>query len=78
MKKMEKSLVLGGVGMWLLAAACATPPEPFEYKQNNDLKPGPGIFTGEEGVFTIYGRPNPAEKTPGDSEEATRDDPVGQ
>ena len=78
MQKLKRSLILGGVGMWLLLAACATPPEPFEYKQSNDLKPGPGIFTGEKGVYTIYGRPKPAENSPGNSEEATPDDPVGQ
>lgn len=78
MQKLKRSLILGGVGMWLLLAACATPPEPFEYKQSNDLKPGPGIFTGEEGVFTITSRPMPAEKAAGDSKEAIQEDPVVQ
>lgn len=64
MKKLGRLLVLGVVGMWLLLAACATSPEPFEYKQSNDLKPGPGIFTGEEGVYTIYSRPKPEQKAP--------------
>lgn len=38
-------------------SACATAPEPFEYQQNNELKPGPGLLTGEEGVYTIHGPP---------------------
>lgn len=78
MQKLKRSLILGGVGMWLLLAACATPPEPFEYKQSNDLKPGPGLFTGEEGTFTIYGRPKPAEEAAVDPEEAISEDPAVQ
>jgi len=56
MKVLKYMVVLGGVGLGLLAG-CATPPEPFEYHQSNELKPGPGIFTGKEGVYTIYGTP---------------------
>ena len=41
----------------LWVAGCATPPEPFEYEKSNELKPGPGIFTGEQGTYTIYGPP---------------------
>ena len=56
MNTLKRLLVLGGVGLWLLAG-CATPPEPFHYQPDNELKPGPGLFTGEDGVYTIYGPP---------------------
>ena len=65
MKTSRRIVVLSVLAAWLLAG-CATPPEPFEYQQSNELKPGPGIFTGEEGVYTIYGPPpQPAEDNPG-------------
>ncbi len=56
MKTLKRLMVLSGVGFWLLAG-CATPPQPFHYQPDNELKPGPGIFTGKAGVYTIYGRP---------------------
>jgi hypothetical protein len=56
MKTMKRMMVLAGVGLWLLVG-CATPPEPFHYQPDNELKPGPGLFTGKEGAYTIYGRP---------------------
>ena len=56
MNTIKRLMLLGGVGLCLLAG-CATPPEPFHYQSDNELKPGPGIVTGEEGVYTIYGRP---------------------
>lgn len=56
MNTMKRLMVLCGAGFWLLAG-CAAPPEPFHYQPDNELKPGPGLFTGEEGVYTIYGKP---------------------
>ena len=42
--------------LWLVLglAACAVSPEPYEYEPDNELKPGPGLFSGEEGKFTIF------------------------
>jgi len=37
---------------------CAVTPEPFEYQPDNELKNGPGLLSGEDGVFTIYRKPN--------------------
>ena len=79
---LQRLIMLGVVAVWLMAG-CATPPEPFEYQQSNELKPGPGIFTGEEGVYTIYGTPpQPAEedKAGGSGEEDPEkpDDPDAQ
>lgn len=62
MNTLKRLLMLVGLVSTLLVAGCATPPEPLEYQPNNELKPGPGILTGEEGVFTIYGEPTPAQK----------------
>jgi hypothetical protein len=56
MNTLKRLLMLGGVGLWVLAG-CATPPQPFHYQPDNELKPGPGLFTGEAGVYTIYGTP---------------------
>ena len=79
METLRRIVVLGVLAAWLLAG-CATPPEPFEYQQSNELKPGPGIFTGEEGVYTIYGPPpEPAAEDAGASGEegpAPPDDPA--
>ncbi len=39
----------------LALSACATSScKPFEYETDRELKPGPGLFTGETGVYTIY------------------------
>jgi len=61
--------VLAGLVLWLLVG-CATPRQPYDYQQSNELKPGPGIFTGEEGVYTIYGPPPKEEKEPKPEQEA--------
>ena len=55
--------------MYLLVAAaliagCATSLQPFDYHDDRDEKPGPGLFSGEEGGFVIHGGDvdNPPEK----------------
>ena len=70
MNTMKRLIIMGGLAVSLLLAACASSPEPFEYEQNNELKPGPGLLTGEEGVYTIYGEPGPVEKEEPAFEEA--------
>jgi len=62
-----------------LLIGCASRTEPFVYEPSNELKPGPGIFTGEEGAFTIYGRPlaDPDEPgLPGEESWVEPDDPA--
>lgn len=44
-------MVLLGFG----ADGCAWKTQPFEYHDGRDEKPGPGLFSGEEGGFIIYG-----------------------
>jgi len=52
---------LGGVGGVLLLAACAGGAQPYTYQSENELKPGPGLFTGKEGMWTVVG---PSQTTP--------------
>ena len=70
MNTLKRLIVLAGVVLGLLFAGCATPPEPFDYQKSNELKPGPGIFTGDEGSYTIHGPPpKPAKEAAETSEE---------
>jgi hypothetical protein len=39
----------------IAVAGCAASPQPFAYHDDRDEKPGPGLFSGEEGGFVIYG-----------------------
>ena len=66
-KRIVKGWVLGAI---LCLAACATSPEPFEYKDTNEVKPGRGVFTGEDGRWTIYRQPMPEETQAPPAEEA--------
>lgn len=45
----------------LAVNGCAVTPEPFDYHQDNELKQGPGLFSGEDGAFTIYRKPMASE-----------------
>jgi hypothetical protein len=46
-------------------AACSSAPKPFEYHDVREEKPGPGLFTGEEGGVVIRSNPGAAEATGG-------------
>jgi len=70
MEGLMKGVGFGGWLMVLAAAAglfpiaCANPPKPFVYESDRELQPGPGLFSGEDGMFVIYGKsedPEPAE-----------------
>lgn len=54
--KRRLTALLGAVA---LLAACSTAPEPFEYRSNREMKPGPGLFSGEDGVFQIVAPTKP-------------------
>ena len=36
--------------------------EPLEYTPTSEIRPGPGLFTGEKGAFYIYGDDKPIPK----------------
>jgi hypothetical protein len=69
MNTMKRCIVLAGLVLSMGLVGCASSPEPFDYQQSNELKPGPGLLTGEEGVYTIYGPPPVEEKQPAPAEE---------
>jgi len=54
-----------------LIVGCATAPEPFEYEPDNELKPGPGLFSGEDGAFTVYSNSRQPEEEPADESNIT-------
>ena len=37
--------------------ACASAPKQFEYHDDREEKPGPGLFSGEDGGLIIPGKP---------------------
>ena len=40
--------------VFLLATACARI-EPMEYTEIHEIQPGPGLLSGEQGSFVLYG-----------------------
>jgi hypothetical protein len=51
----QEFLVMLAAALIAGLAGCATSPQPFDYHDDRDEKPGPGLFSGEEGGFVIYG-----------------------
>lgn len=41
--------------MAALMAGCAVSPQPFDYHDDRDEKPGPGLFSGDRGGVVVYG-----------------------
>lgn len=75
MKPKWKHAVMAGVISAVLGiSGCGLNPQPFEYHNDLDEKPGPGLFSGDEGGFVILGEKSkqeiPDEKTPTDSEKS--------
>ena len=60
MPKKYNIMLTGVLGALLVLGACAHS-EPFAYESYNEVKPGPGVFTGEKGTWTIYRQEMPAE-----------------
>jgi hypothetical protein len=52
----------------MMTSACATKPEPFVFQPENDGIQGPGILTGEDGLWTIIGS-SPTDKNEGTASE---------
>ncbi len=51
-KTITKLVLLAAVPT-LILTDCTTPPMPFTYESDREPKPGPGLFSGEDGVFKI-------------------------
>lgn len=49
---MRRWLILWLLGIWL--SACAA--EPFDYTPADEIPPGPGLLSGEDGEFVVYRR----------------------
>lgn len=71
MRAIKRLTAMGVAATTLVLAACATAPQPFDYRPGDDLKPGPGLFSGKDGAFTIHGSPAPAETKPSSDENKT-------
>ncbi|MBU1232449.1 MAG: hypothetical protein KKD01_12190 [Proteobacteria bacterium] len=54
--------------IYLLLSGCVG--EEYTYVDDRDLKPGPGLLSGKDGVITVYGTPLPAQES---SEKITED-----
>ena len=50
---------------------------PYTYHDDREEMPGPGLFSGEDGVFTIWGKSseNPPQAARGDNDEETKEPP---
>ena len=77
-KKLPSWVERAAVALMLAAAAvmfagCAAY-KPYEYHDDREEMPGPGLFSGENGVFTLYGKKsaNPAQDA-ADPEEGDKD-----
>jgi hypothetical protein len=53
--QMSKSLYLAFLLVTLLAAGCAHM-QPFEVQPADQIPPGPGLFSGDDGEFVIFRR----------------------
>ena len=76
MNSFRRKLILMVVFIVITASGCATSPEPYDYggfdqeiqTGPGELQEGPGLFSGDDGVFTIYRKPATTE------EEAAKED----
>lgn len=69
MKVIVALIQAGALSVGLLLAGCGG--EPYTYVPEHELKPGPGLVTGEDGEFTII-------ETPLDSKKQDEPDPSKQ
>ncbi len=48
-RALTAALLLAALALWSCAGV-----EPFDYRSDRELKPGPGLFTGEAGAAVLY------------------------
>ncbi len=46
--------LVAALGALLLVTACAGV-KPFEYTEIHEIQPGPGLLSGNDGEFVLYG-----------------------
>jgi hypothetical protein len=63
----RKSTILV-LALAITICSCATSPQPFEYQSDREFHQGPGLFSGEDGYFTIYRQPVSVDKEPANKE----------
>jgi hypothetical protein len=73
MKKLRKGLIVLAAVLLVGLNGCSTSPKPFEYETHRELKPGPGLFSGEDGYFKIYQQQHPS-KGKSDKGSETKED----
>jgi hypothetical protein len=83
MKRLETPrIVLAAIMAAGLLTGCALY-QPYEYSDERDQMQGPGLFSDENGVFTVYGKKettpseNPSGSSESDEEPEDRDDTAG-
>lgn len=54
MKKKYRKIISTFAFIVVLTLLAACGGKEFAYQESNDIKPGAGLFSGEDGVFTIY------------------------
>ena len=57
-------LLIALLGLSMCYSGCATAPEPYDYQPANEMKPGPGLFSGKDGVFSLYETPKTKDVDP--------------
>ena len=62
MKRTTGLCILLAFILIIAMSGCSTAPKPFDYQPDNELKKGPGLFSGENGAFTIYRKPAATDK----------------
>ena len=60
MNRITDLMQAGIIFTCLLLSGCGG--EPFNYEPPNELKPGPGLFSGEDGEFNLIGAPEKKEE----------------
>lgn len=61
MKKLSYVRQAGCLLACLLLAGCGG--EPYAYQPDHELKPGPGLFSGDDGEFNLIGSPGNQEES---------------
>ena len=78
METIRKGLTVLVAVLLLGLNGCSTSQKPFEYETNRELKPGPGLLSGEDGYFTIYQKQAPLEAKEKDKNPKTQEETISE